>query len=62
MHPKNNTNQAAYTPALEPNPAAPIAQPVGGAYVAAARWAAKKIRPYFPLYWLFSRNPYNGLL
>ena len=25
-------------------------------------WATKKTRPYFPLYWLFNRDPYNGLL
>ena len=25
-------------------------------------WATKKKRPYFPLYWLFKRDPFNGLL
>ena len=25
-------------------------------------WATKNTRPYFPLYWLVNRDPYNGLL
>ena len=28
----------------------------------AMTWATEKTRPYFALYWLFSRDPYNGLL